>query len=164
MPCGMTGWRINQLRALRWDDVDLEAGFAFSQAEDNKGRRDVRIPLHPVIVNHLRKLEGSFDRYVFAWNHNNRTLWSHFHVIQEAAKLADGSPMPRAGKEGWYGFHDLRRGFATENAEEMDLFELQTLMQHKSLETTKLYVGMTKKLNNAVNSLKVPNVLRTDTT
>ncbi len=157
----MTGWRINQLRSLLWGDVDLENETALSRADDNKGRRDVQIPLHPAIVDHLRKVEGSFDRYVFPWNQNYKTLWCHFHEIQEAAKLPDGSPLPRGGKNGcWYGFHDLRRGFATENAEEMDLFELQTLMQHKSLETTKLYVGMTKKLKNAVKGLKVPSILQ----
>ena len=69
-------------------------------------------------------------------------------------------PMPQASKEGWYGFQNLRRGFATENAAEMDLFELQQLMQHKSLETTKLYIGMAKKLNRAVEPLKVPAVLK----
>ncbi len=74
--------------------------------------------------------------------------------------MADGSPMPQCGKEGWYGFHDLRRGFATENATAMDLFELQALMQHKSLETTRGYVSMTNRLNTAVEGLYVPDVLR----
>ena len=55
-------------------------------------------------------------------------------AIQAVAKLADGAPMPKAGKRGrWYGFHDLRRGFATMNAGQIDLFELQQLMQHRDL-------------------------------
>ena len=152
---------------MRWDDVDLKNGIAVSQAEDNKGRRDVRLPLHPIIVQHLGKLTGSFGPYVFPWNHNRRTLWTQFHKIQKSAVVQDtdekGStmkPMPQAGKEGWYGFQNLQRGFATENAAEMDLFELQQLMQHKSLETTKLYIGMAKKLNRAVEPLKVPAVLK----
>ncbi len=161
----MTGWRISQILALRWEDVDLEKGTALSRAGDNKGRRDVFLPLHPVIVTHLRKLTGSFDPCVFPWNHRRRSLWEEFATIQEKAKLADGSPLPQAGRFGnRYGFHDLRRGFATENAEEMDLFELQQLMQHQSLEATRLYVGISKKLINAVANLKVPSILRDSST
>ena len=160
----MTGWRIGQLLALAWDDIDLDGATALSQAEDNKGKRDAKIPLHPVVVEHLRKLAGSFDTHVFPWNLHERTLWVQFNRIQANAKVVgpEGKekPMPKCGKEGWYGFHDLRRGFATENAAGMNLFELQTLMQHKSLETTKLYVSMVGRLNKAVDGLYVPEVLK----
>ncbi len=150
----MTGWRISQILALRWEDVDLEDGFALSRAEDNKGKRDVKIPIHKAVVQHLKKLNGSFDTHVFPWNLHERTLWTHFGKIQEA------SGIPQCGKEGWYGFHDLRRGFATQNAAEMDLFELQNLMQHKSLETTKLYVNMAGSMRKVVDALYVPDVLK----
>lgn len=51
--------------------------------------------------------------------------------------------MQKAGKNGgWYGFHDLRQGFATVNAASMNLFELQSLMQHRSLTTTQGYVNI----------------------
>ena len=80
-------------------------------------------------------------------------------TIQAAAKLANGTPMPKAGKNGgWYGFHDLRRGFATVNAASMNLFELQGLMQHKSLETTRGYVNMAAGLNRSVGNLFVPAI------
>ena len=42
----------------------------------------------------------------------------------------------------------------------MDLFELQALMQYRSLETTKLYVNMAKRLNKVVDGLFVPDVLK----
>ena len=56
------------------------------------------------------------DTHVFPWNQDRRQLWPEFHRIQESATLADGSPLPKGGKNGFYGFHDLRRGFATMNA------------------------------------------------
>lgn len=155
----LTGWRISQILALRWDDVDLEKGVALSHAMDNKGKRDERLPLHPVIVDHLRKLAGSFQTYVFPWDHAYRGLWDEFWRIQESAELEGGKPLPKCGKNGWYGFHDLRRGFATENAAGMNLFELQALMQHRSLETTRRYVSMANRLNRVVANLKVPDVL-----
>jgi hypothetical protein len=83
--------------------------------------------LHPVAIQHLRRLTGSFDERVFPWNPNDPKLWPHLILIQQTAKLADGSPMPEAGKNGWYGF---RRAFATMNAERMDLLEVHALMQH----------------------------------
>lgn len=155
----MTGWRIGQLLSLKWDDVDLEEGFATSRAEviGNKGKREIRIPLHPIVIVHMKKLRGGFDEHIFPWNQNKRDLWPEFHVIQEAARLDDGSPVPKGGKHGRrYGFHDVRRGFATENIESMDLFELQNLMQHKSLETTKEYVNMVKRLKKTVTKIFVP--------
>ena len=47
----------------------------------------------------------------FLWSRDRRQLWPEFHRIQNAAKLADGSPTPKGGKNGFYGFHDIRRGF-----------------------------------------------------
>ena len=159
----MTGWRIGQLFSLKWTDIDLDNGTAITRVEvlGNKGKRDERIPLHPVVLAHLRKLAGSFDPQVFPWNKQYRKLWPVFNQIQVAAKLADGSPLPQAGKNGWYGFH---RAFATLNAQKMDLFELQGLMQHQSLETTKLYVNMASRLNQTIKGLYVPNILATSET
>jgi integrase len=156
----MTGWRIGQILSLRWADIDLEAGTALSRADDNKGKRDCLIPLHSLVVEHLKRIE-TFGPHVFQWDTNRRALWIHFAMIQAAAKTHDNKPLPKAGKGGrCYGFHDLRRGFATMNAEGMDLFQLQGLMQHKSLSTTKLYVNMANRLTGAVQGLYVPDVGR----
>ncbi len=155
----MTGWRIGQTLKLKREDIDFEAGTALSRADANKGRRDQSIPLHPLVVEYLRPLAATFSPTLFPWGHHNRTLWEEFGRIQTAAKLVGGKPMPKSGKnDGWYGFHDLRRGFATVNAASMNLFELQGLMQHKSLETTRGYVNMAAGLNKAVGNLFVPSI------
>lgn len=44
------------------------------------------------------------------------------------------------------------------NAELLNLFELQALMQHKSLKTTQGYVSMAKRLQKPVNNLFVPSI------
>ncbi len=54
----MTGWRIGQILALGWADVDLKAKTALSRANDNKGKRDCLIPLHDAVVEHLKRIEG----------------------------------------------------------------------------------------------------------
>ena len=44
------------------------------------------------------------------------------------------------------------------DAASMDHFELQTLMQHKTLTTTQGYVSMAKRLLKPVNNLFVPTI------
>jgi integrase len=59
-----------------------------------------------------------------------------------------------------YGFHDLRRAFATVNAERLTADALQALMRHKSYTTTQRYISKSRKLKGAVEKLEVPDVLR----
>lgn len=150
--CYLTGWRISEVMSLRRADVDLDAGTALTRAEDNKGGRDELARLHPIVVAHLRKLPG-FDPYFFPWPHDNRTLYSEFGRIQVAAAVKP------AGKK-QYGFHDLRRAFASLNADRLTADALQKLMRHKSYLTTKRYINMTRQLDQAVDALHVPDVLK----
>ncbi len=149
----MTGWRIGQLLALRRDDVDLKEGTALTRADDNKGGRDQRIKLHPAIIEHLKTLAG-FTPMLFPWKLTERPLYKEFFRLQKLAKV-----IPDGGKL-HYGFHDLRRGFATMNADRMTPDALQALMQHKSYLTTQRYINMTRQLDEAVDALHVPDVLK----
>jgi integrase len=157
----MTGWRISELLALRRHDLDLETGEAITRAADNKGKRDERVPLNPVVVEHLRRL-AHLDPRVFPWNHNRKTLQKEFARIQEAA----GIHLPCLGQHKHsrfchvYGFHDLRRAFATMNADQLTPDALQALMRHKSYTTTQRYINMTRQLNAAAANLHVPDVLK----
>jgi integrase len=147
----LTGWRIGALLALRREDVDLEAGTAFSRAEDNRGKRDVRTPLHPLIAEHLRRLAG-FRRAMFPWDRDNRALYVEFARLQRAAGVKAANP------EGRYGFHDLRRAFATLNVDRLSAGQLQALMQHKSFATTEGYIKLARDLNPALQNLFVPEL------
>lgn len=151
MTAFMTGWRIGSLMALRWQDVDLEAGTALSRAADNKGKRDQLTPLHPTVIQHLRRLK-SFGQLVFPWNHTHRALFDEFIDLQRQAKVQ------AVGPKGHYGFHDLRRAFATMNAGTLSPDALQALMQHKDYQTTQRYINMARQLNPAVAELYVPSV------
>jgi integrase len=146
----MTGWRIAALLALRKADVDLDGGTALSRAEDNKGKRDQKVSLHPVVIEHLRRLPG-FDSVFFPWNNARRLLFEEFARIQGKAKLRP------AGKD-TYGFHDLRRAFATMNADRLTADALQVLMQHKDYKTTQRYINMARQINPAVQNLYVPEL------
>jgi integrase len=156
-----TGWRISDLLGLRREDLDLEAGYAVTRFEDNKGKRDDRVKLHPVLVEHLKGLQA-FTPTVFPWNHDRRTLDPEFHRIQRAA----GINLPCPERHGHtpachvYGFHDLRRAFATYNAERLGADALQTLMRHKSYQTTQLYINMARQMDDAALAIYIPDVLR----
>jgi len=144
----MTGWRVTEILALRWDDVSLDNATAITRWEDNKGKRDELVPLHRIVVEHLRRIID-FGPLVFFWNHDRRTLWVDFHRIQD-----------EAGLEPYYGFHDLRRAFATANADRLTADTLQTLMRHKSHATTRLYINQARQVDQAVEKLYVPDFLK----
>ena len=69
----MTGWRVGEILDLRRDDVDLEVGVAIVDANSTKGRREARVELHPIVVDHLRAIV-EFQPFVFDWPHHERTL------------------------------------------------------------------------------------------
>ena len=117
--------------------------------------------LHPVVVDHLRVLKD-FSEVVFYWPHNRRMLWTDFTKIQQTA----GIHLPCREKHEHtpschvYGFHDLRRAFATLNAESMTGDALQKLMRHKAYATTQGYINMAQQVTRAVEGLHVPDVLK----
>ena len=157
----MTGWRISEILALRRSDLDLEEGYAVTLYEDNKGDRDDRVKLHQVVLDHLQQL-ASFDPMVFPWPHDRRTLDIQFDRIQNAAGI--NLPCRRKHEHSpachLYGFHDLRRAFATMNAPRLTADALQSLMRHKSYLTTQVYINMASQIDEAVNKLHVPDVLK----
>ncbi len=165
----MTGWRIGQTLALRRSGLDLEKGTLLSMARDNKGKRDQLVRLHDQVIKHLRELGGTAD-VLFPWPHDRRTLDVEWHRIQRAAKVkgADGQEvglhLSCHGEHEHtpachvYGFHDLRRAFATNNADRMTPDALQRLMQHASYLTTQRYIDIARQLAPAVADLYVPTL------
>lgn len=160
----LTGWRIGEPLSLLRADLHLEKGTAITRADDNKGKRDELVPLHPVVVDHLKLLAG-FTELIFPWPHNRRALWREFTRIQQNAGIhlpchGDHEHTPACHS---YGFHDCRRAFATPNAETLSADALQALMRHKSYTTTQRYINMASQLNRSVEGLYVPDVLRKNT-
>ena len=157
----MTGWRICEPLALRWDDVSLDDGWAITRAADNKGKRDEKVPLHPIVVEHLRKIVD-FGHLVFPWMNAHRAIWTEFEEIQKAAgiHLPCHAEHEHTDSCHAYGYHDLRRAFATMNASRLTGDALQSLMRHKAYSTTHRYINMSRQLDDAVEALHVPDVLR----
>ena len=159
----MTGWRISELIGVLWADVDLEAGEAITRFEDNKGKRDERVKLHPVVVEHLAVLKTFGAITVLPWSFNRRTLHTAFMRLQKAAgiHLPCRSDHKHTDYCHVYGFHDLRRAFATMNADKLSADALQALMRHKSYQTTQRYIALSRQMDKAIEVLHVPDVLKT---
>lgn len=83
-----------------------------------------------------------------------RRLFEEFGRIQ---KLAEVKP---AGQKDHYGFPDLRRAFATMNADRLTADALQHLIQHKDYQATQRYINMARQLKPAVENLYVPEMFR----
>ena len=155
----MTGMRVGEPLKLLREDVNVEAGYAITRAIDNKAKQEARIPLHPLLVAHLRRIPG-FTPELFPWPQGRRTLWDEFRRIQKQADIRKICRKDHPHVEGcrFYGFHDLRRGFATQNADALSASQLQQMMRHSSYEVTKKYINMAEqlKLNTVTDRLAVP--------
>jgi integrase len=173
----MTGWRIGEILALKWNDVDLQKCTAVTRHGDNKGKRDELVPLHPFVIEHMQKIRA-FHPNVFPWEHHRRTLDAEFAAIQDAAGI--NLQCPDTGKRNGekyavtdvhectgachrYSFHDERRSFATLNAG-LPAMTLQKLMRHRHHSTTIRYINMAAQLHPAMASLHVPAVSRSGQT
>ena len=146
----MTGWRINQALALRRADVNLETGEVFSHAEDTKGNKDVKLMLHPLAVEHLKRVPG-FHEKILHFPQCATILWREFRRLQDVAGV-------HPERKAHYGFHDLRRAFATMNADRMSADALQRLMGHADYKTTQRYLNLARQLKPATENLYVPPI------
>jgi integrase len=154
-----TGWRVGEILRLRRARIDFETGVVTLKATETKGKRPVRITLEPVVVDHLRKLQGFTER-LFHIDQDKRFLYCEFAKIQDAAgiHLECDEDHQHTDACHQYGFHDLRRGFATENAMELQPFELKHLMRHKDIKTTMGYINLAKAMASKRTKVKVPDV------
>lgn len=159
-----TGWRIREILCLRRGDVNFKSGAILTRAADNKGGRDDIDHLTPEALAHVKGVVG-FEPLLFAWPHDRRELWGEFHRIQTAAGIH--LACPDEGRHTCtdschlYGFHALRRGYATLNVERMPASTLQRKMRHKSFQTTLRYIGLADKMKAASEAVYVPEFLKT---
>ena len=144
----MTGWRVGATLALKRADIDFSKGTALTRAEDTKGNRDQRVPIHPEVLRHWRLLPG-FTAELFPWPHHERTLLVEFQWLCEQAGV------PR------YGFHALKKAYCSLNAKRIARQAMGVFAQHESSDTTdKWYIDAQRDLESEVLKVYVPDVLK----
>ncbi|RKY14988.1 MAG: hypothetical protein DRP82_02795, partial [Planctomycetota bacterium] len=56
-----TGLRLNELRKLTWEMVDLEGGWIKLPASATKAKKSQSVPLHPALLQMLREHKAQTD-------------------------------------------------------------------------------------------------------
>lgn len=111
-----TGMRRGEIENLKWDRVDLEAGFINLRPEDTKTEEGRRVPMPSHLLEKYRALRNSqasqtvdinTGAYVFRYQDNNG-VYRH----GQRTKIGFDNAKRRAGIKN-FRFHDLRHTFVT---------------------------------------------------
>ena len=134
-----SGLRNAEVRALNWGDVDLASGII--RVQSGKGRKSRTVMVGIKTRRTLLKYCGEVDKQdsspLFQTNSGGRFSESGLHSwLMRLSKRARIHITP----------HALRRTFATLSIRAgMNVFQLQGLLGHSSLEMTRHYVALVEK-------------------
>ena len=104
----LTGQRREEVGAMEWGEIDLDAAVWTIPAPRTKNKRPHDVPLSPAAVEILRTLPRRADReYVFGSGSGGFQGWSHCKSALDA-RIAEAG-----GKVKPWRLHDLRRTLAT---------------------------------------------------
>ncbi len=134
-----TGLSLAELRGLRWTDVEagqLTVRRTYWHQHENppktKARGETAIPLLPTVIKALKEHRKRTPGTTFVFEGPRQTPIDLATLGSKAIKTAlKGSDVE------WYGWHALRRGFAT-NLHEAGVQDkiIQSLLRHSSLAVT----------------------------
>jgi integrase len=147
LTAAMTGMRLGELRALRWQDLDMAAmkvrvrqSYVLGQYGTPKSRRSARaIPLASRLVTELDE-----HHRTTAWNADDDLVLAHPHTgrpLDRVRLLGHFKAALRRANVRPVRLHDLRHTFATTVAAsgEVSLRTLQEWMGHLDSRTTQIY-------------------------
>jgi len=129
-----TGLRRSEVIHLNWSDVDIESGLVVVRKTKNKKVRSVFIGHNTrrALLKYRRLVQHEETSPLFQTKNGDR--FSGSGLRQVFRRLRDKSDI-------LFSAHDLRRTFATLSLKSgMNVFHLQSLMGHSSLEMTRKYL------------------------
>ena len=160
---GECGLRIGEVRALKWERIDLVSellvvqGTAGKKREGTtKGKAVRRVPLTDAALVALKSLSVVRTGYVLRYSDGGRPTDSQ--VAKVMYRMLRKARLPLLGDEGGkLAWHRLRHTYATHAAAlGANPFTLMQWMGHRDLKTTMRYVGLAR----AHRGLMPSNVLR----
>ena len=98
-----TGLRQNNVKSLKWEDIDLERAHAWIHPDQAKGKTAIAVPLNEDALSVLKKCAGQHDIFVFTYKSN---------PIDNVSTKAWWKALARAGIEK-FRWHDLRHTWAS---------------------------------------------------
>jgi integrase len=143
-----TGLRKGDIFAIRFADLALERGTLLFTAR--KTSKPMRLPLHPCVVEHIRRIEQPKREYLFessikaSGSFNQRWAW----ICRRAGVAEPWSP------------HDTRRTASTE-IERAKPGMASVLLQHSINDTTHIsYLNQLEELAEAIEKMRTPLAFR----
>lgn len=133
-----TGIRRNELLNLNWSDLNLSKSTLIIRS--GKGNKDRLIPLHKNVSFLLDKyikerLPINTDALIVGERSRRMCKCSFVNLLKMYLKIS-------GLKKKRYTAHSFRHSFATHLIESgVDLFKVQSLLGHASLETTRVYIN-----------------------
>lgn len=155
-----TGWRISDIRRLKWDDVNLDRGVAW--ISDPKNANPVEVPLSDQALQVLKN-QRHLGEYVFC-HLNGQPYATTLHDIIKSAAARAGVKLPP--RKAW---HMFRRTWASMMIRSgCDVVTLQALGNWKDVTMPLWYADAARQeqqreLLNRVPTLPVPDANVTNT-
>lgn len=145
------GLRRSELLKLNWDDLNLEKSYMIIR--NSKGGKTRLVPIHPNLTELLDqyldlRLPLKCNALFIGEQGKRLTKASFTNLIRMFFKIAGLSKKK-------YTAHSFRHSFATQLVEAgVDIFKVQKLLGHSSLESTRVYVNFSPKaIENAILKL-----------
>ena len=128
-----TGLRQANVSYLRWDQVDLERGFAWIHPDQSKSGKAISVPLNQDALAVLHEVVNENDEYCFVYQGK---------PVERASTKAWKAALDRAGIED-FRWHDLRHTWASWHVQNgTSLQELQELGGWASYEMVLRYAHL----------------------
>ncbi len=139
-----SGLRKGDVFAIRFADLDLEKGTLLFTAR--KTAKPMRLPLHPVAIEHIRRIEQPAREFVFESSIKaSGSFYQRWEWICRKAAIAEP-----------FTAHDIRRTAASE-IERVKAGMASVLLQHASTSTTHVsYLNQLEELSEAIAKMRVP--------
>ncbi len=144
-----TGLRAGELRALKWQDIDLANRKIMIKV--SKSHRFRVIPINDVLFGHLSLLRQDArpnQDYLFEGRTLGQPYGDFYHALKRELK--------RLGMSGYV--HALRHTFASRLVQRgVSIYEVKELLGHASVQTTQIYSHLQN--NHLLQAVNVLNVL-----
>ncbi len=149
-----TGWRISEIRTLKWSDVNFDEGVAYIM--DSKNNENARMVLNAAALE-IVKAQPRKGEFVFC-RHNGTPYTSSMNaVIRNAAERA-GVHLPE-GKR----WHAFRRTWASMNLQNgMDIVTLMEVGNWKDSEMVLWYAESLKDESKRAKLDEIPKLKKAD--
>jgi integrase/recombinase XerD len=134
------GLRLTEVRHLK--PVHIHSERMLIRVEQGKGQKDRYTLLSPHLLDELRSYWKEYRPGEWLFPNQKR----NGPILRGTAQHIFYNVKRRAGLQRGHGIHTLRHCFATHLLEAgVDLCTIQSLLGHKSLQTTSLYLHVTEK-------------------